>query len=378
MSIEEKSLEIIEPEKKEKQPVPRWLIADLVLLAVAVVSLILYYTLRAVPGFADMVSESFSYPVRDFIGSVMQYVPFSMAEWFYVAVIVFVLIHIVYSIIKIKKSGKRWWEFLKRAFVLLLVVLYILSCYNWLWGIDYYGTTFSQQSGIPSNSRITPQELFNVTVAFLVTANELSTQVARDEDGNFAEDIDEVFDRAPQVYENMFEVFPFLEGECRRPKKMVFSDIMSYIGFTGLYFPFTGESNINMSNPACLIPSTVSHELAHQLGYTSEQECNFIGIVAGISSGDVVYQYSSCLSGLIYLMNALYSTDIEAWRYLKENFTEELRCDWEANNVYWNDKETMLEQISSLVYDFYLKSNGQTMGILSYSACVTMLVEYFK
>ena len=367
------------PEIPEKQKMPRWLIVDIVLLSVAAVSLVLYYTLRRVPGFATLASNGFSTPIREFLGSVMKYIPFSVAEWFYVVVILFVLFHIVYSIIKIKKSQKRLLELLRRVLVIVLLVAYILSGYNWLWGIDYYSTdTFSNQSGIPTMAPANPQDLLNVTISFLMAANELSTKVERDENGLFAEDMDEIFENSEHVYDVMFENFQFLEGECRRPKKMVFSEIMSILGFTGIYFPFTGESNINMKQTPAFIPCTISHELAHQLGYTSEQECNFIGIVAGIASGDTAYQYSACLSGLLYLMNELYSISPEVWSELKTYFTPELSADWDANNAYWHARETLIDTVSSFIYDLYLKGNGQAMGMMSYSACVTMLVEYFK
>lgn len=389
MSTEELSLltqetEYIEPietppQEPEKKKMPKWLIIDVVLLGAAVLSLVIYYVLRRVPGFATIASNGFSTPIREFLGSVMKYIPFSVAEWFYVVVIVFVLFHIVYSIIKIKKSEKRLLEFLRRVLVIVLLVAYILSGYNWLWGIDYYSAdTFSNQSGIPSRAPADPQGLLNVTVSFLMTANELSTMVERDEDGLFAEDMDEIFENSEHIYDTMFEVFPFLEGQCRKPKKMLFSDIMSLLGFTGIYFPFTGESNINMNQTPAFIPCTISHELAHQLGYTSEQECNFIGIVAGIASGDAAYQYSACLSGLLYLMNEVYAISPETWRELKTYFTPELKADWDANSKYWKARETLIDTLSSFVYDLYLKGNGQTMGIMSYSACVTMLVEYFK
>ena len=66
--------------------------------------------------------------------------------------------------------------------------------------------------------------------------------------------------------------------------RMIFSGIMSAMGFTGVYFPFTGETNINIDAPQVFMPCTVAHEIAHQMGITSESECNFIGILANTYS----------------------------------------------------------------------------------------------
>ena len=79
---------------------------------------------------------------------------------------------------------------------------------------------------------------------------------------------------------------------------------MSAMNFTGVYFAFTGESNINVDAPACLIPSTIAHELSHQRGIASEQECNFLAVLASTTSGDPVYEYSGWLMGYIHLGNA--------------------------------------------------------------------------
>ena len=71
----------------------------------------------------------------------------------------------------------------------------------------------------------------------------------------------------------------------------------------------TGESNVNIDSPACLLPSTVTHELAHQRGIASEQECNFLAVAAATSAEDPAYRYSGYLMGYIHLSNALYRAD---------------------------------------------------------------------
>ena len=363
---------------KERKRLPVLLVIDSVLLILGIASLAVYYLLRARPEVADAVSSAFSGPVGDMLSRISDKVPFSIAELIYAVGIIFVIFHVIYAIIRIKRSYFRLWEFLHRLFILLIVVVFLWSLYGWLWGIEYYSESFSEQTGIPKVAPADVNDLFKVTAMFLVASNALSTEVARDADGHFAEDIDEMFDRAPTLYDNIKKIYPCLEGECYRPNAMVFSKIMSVMGFTGLYFPFTGESNINVDVPSSFIPATVAHELAHQLGYASEQECNFIGILACIASDDTVYQYSGYMRGLLYLMNALYASNYDAWKYLRGYFTAELEQDWKDNSEYWAKFESPIDGFFEKVYDMYLKGNGQTMGIYSYEACVTMLVEYFK
>ena len=68
---------------------------------------------------------------------------------------------------------------------------------------------------------------------------------------------------------------------------------------------------MNVDAPSCLLPATIAHEMAHQRMVAAEQEANFVGIAASVTSGDPVYVYSGYLMGLIQLCNALYPVDPE-------------------------------------------------------------------
>jgi hypothetical protein len=37
---------------------------------------------------------------------------------------------------------------------------------------------------------------------------------------------------------------------------------------------------------------TANHEMAHQMGYASESECNFIGFLASVKNDNLHIQYS--------------------------------------------------------------------------------------
>jgi len=364
-------------EKQKTKKISARLIADLILLLVPCVLIAVFLICRTNIQFAESIIGSFSYPVRRGLGGITSLVTFSVTEVLIVLVILFGLFYIIYSIITVAKSSRKVRTALKRAFVLLLILLYILSAYCYIFGIDYYGKTFSEKSGIIADG-FTKEELILVTSAFLNTANLLSDRVQRDENGSFSEDMHTYFAASENVYNTMLQQFEFLDGTYHMPKKMVFSKTMSHMGFTGMYFPFTGESNINVDCPGCIIPSTIAHELSHQLGITSEQEANFLGILACVSSDSTVYQYSGCLLGSIYLMNELYKVDKDAWRQLRNSFTPELENDWLSNNAYWASMESGVTETSQAVYNSYLKSNGQDLGILSYDACVNLLVEYYS
>lgn len=71
----------------------------------------------------------------------------------------------------------------------------------------------------------------------------------RDEAGTFNASLNEIFAGSTDIYQGAEDLFPFLEFEDRAPKRMFFSRVMSAMNFTGVYFAFTGESNIQRGRP---------------------------------------------------------------------------------------------------------------------------------
>jgi hypothetical protein len=50
-------------------------------------------------------------------------------------------------------------------------------------------------------------------------------------------------------------------------------------------------------------PMTANHEMAHQMGYASESECNFIGFLASVKNDNLHIQYSGYSMALRYCLS---------------------------------------------------------------------------
>ncbi len=334
-----------------------------------------FYLLRPNKSAVDWVISHISAPLRESMGALSNLLPFSMAEVFYTAIILAAMFFIVKMIQAVRKSQLKWKTLGIRLAALALIPAYIITGYNWLWALGYYGTTFAERSGL-KNQGVSVEDLTKVTAYFAEQASALSVKMERDGEGHFIER--GFWQDYEGLYDNLEAEFPFLATRPLRPKPMLYSKFMSLIGFTGFYFPFTGEANVNTDFPPALQPETISHELAHQRRVASEAEANFVGIAAAISSDKPVYQYSAYLSGLTHLSNALYKADREAWAAISETLAPEIRIDWNDNSRYWAQFESPVETVATTVYDSYLKHNDQELGIKSYGACVDLLVEYYK
>ena len=263
-------------------------------------------------------------------------------------------------------------------FVLTVVctVLTVYAGFSLLWGVNYYAESFQEQSGVYARES-TPEELARVTEYFARQLAGCADQVQRDENGLFAESRADIFAHSVRVFDGIYDEFPCLVMEDRVPKGVRFSTALSAMDFTGFYFPFTGEANLNIDSPACYLPSTIAHEMAHQRGIASEQECNFIAIAASTTAQSPAYRYSGWLMGFTYLSNALYRADQEAWKQVRVLLPDTVVADLRDNSAYWAEFEGPVNDAAQKVYDSFLKSSGESRGTQSYGTVVDMLMAYY-
>ncbi len=303
--------------------------------------------------------------------------PFSVVEWFYALFIAGMAAWLAVLLHRVRTwRGRR----LEAAYgcVMGMLCLY-LSAYGLYcvgWGVNYYADGFQEKSGLYAQP-VTVDELERVALYFTEKLAETADGVERDENGVFAVPRDEIFAESTAVYEAISREFPFLNREDRVPKRMFFSRLFSAMNFTGFYSPYTGESNLNVDSPASLLPANIAHELAHQRGIASEQECNFLAVAAATSCSSPAYRYSGYLMGYIHLSNALYRADRDRWTAVRALLPEEAAADLCYHSAYWDQFEGLTAKVSTTLYDNALKSYGQKDGIQSYGTVVDLLVAYY-
>lgn len=315
-------------------------------------------------------------PFKQGLSAVTYLVPIPLAEILYVGLGLALLISLIRLPFVIRRAENRRRAAYTQVLTLLCAILTVADWFCLAWGINYYADGFQERSGLYAQP-VTVEELYRVTELFTEKLNEVCDEVPRDEQGLFAVDREEIFQNSTTVYDNLSEEFPLLARKDREPKKMLCSKLLSAMGFTGYYAGMTGESVLNVDSPACFLPSTIAHELAHQRGIASEQECNFLAVAAATSCDDPVYVYSGYLLGYIHLSNALYKADRELWTQLRQELAEEVLLDIQYNNAYWQQWESPVDTVSQKVYDTFLKSYGQEDGVQSYGTVVDLLVAYY-
>ena len=54
-----------------------------------------------------------------------------------------------------------------------------------------------------------------------------------------------------------------------------------------------------------------------------------------------------------------------------------MKADLTEHNAYWERFETPVQSVTNTVYEGFLQSYEQTLGLRSYGACVDLLVNYY-
>jgi len=306
--------------------------------------------------------------------------PFSIAE-FLVLLIIFLSI---YKILKLfckilKQKEGRFSSFINSLVSLIATISFLYFLFIMIWGLNYYRLPFSQIADLDVQPATT-KELRDLCEDIIRRANKLRNVVNEDSSGvmYIKERNQATFKRGFLGFEKGAELYPQLGGTYGQPKGVKFSKLMSYGGISGIYFPFTGEANVNTDIPDSLIPCTASHEMAHQRGFAREDEANYIAYLTCKLHPDVDFQYSGTLLALINSMNALYQYDKEEYRLLSQLYSNGVVRDLTAISKYWQKYEGPIERTSSKINNAYLKSNRQKNGIYSYGRMVDLLIAEYR
>lgn len=350
-------------------------VAHTVALVSAVV-ILLHLALRDNQALMARIGSGFLHPMHEKLALLCDRLGYySAAEALIWGFIAFLLAALIWRLVKLVR-GDRLRNLYRLIMLPISAALFVYAGYSALWGTYYYADDFLVSGGFESRE-ISVDELETVTKYFAARLNELGTEAQRDEQGFYSLDRRDILDRSREIYNNTEALHPRLAGPHVSAKAIASSRWLSYLDFTGFFFPFTGEACVNIDFPVSLFPSTVAHELAHQRGVAREQDANFVAVLSSLESGDPDYGYSACLLAYIHLGNALYSADYARWEPIYASLSREVRLDMALNNAYWQQFETPVQTVSNTVHEGFLQSYDQPLGLKSYGACVDLLVCHY-
>ncbi|MFY0673303.1 MAG: DUF3810 domain-containing protein [Bacteroidia bacterium] len=304
------------------------------------------------------------------------WIPFSIGQIVFYFLLAF-FVWLLFNGIRSLKNEKR--KTLYTCFNALAAPLSLLSIIYFffmiLWGFNYERQPLAESLKLKQNE-IELIDLKNLAEELIEATNNSRAKATNRDDTCLVLSFknSDYFKMAKQAFENLGTKSNLFINKNPSVKAVALPQLMSLFGLGGIYFPFTGEANVNMHQPDFKLPFTICHEMAHQVGVGSEAEANFVAYLACKASDDPVFNYSGNLAAMRYTLHAIHKSDSAAFNDLIITCNKGVLLDLEENTLYWERFETPINDFSRWINNLYLKSNGQPDGVLSYGKMVELMV----
>ena len=324
------------------------------------------------------------------LSKISSVLPFSLFEILIYIFILSILIFLIYSIIYIIRNPRKILVYLKNSTLNIISIAGIIYfLFVILWGINYNRVDLedslityynSAEDKNIKNVDYNNDDLIKLYKFLIEKCNETRAKVSEDDNNVMKCNLDykDVLKRATNAYSNISILNLNKKGVYATAKPILNSNLLCYTGITGIYSPFTGEANINVSSPDIYIPFTTLHEMAHQRGYASEDEANFLAYLACINNKYYDFQYSGYILALKYTSSALAKTDHDSLINANRNLSQSVINDLNNSNEFWRQYEGKVNEVSDNINNNYLKANGIKEGTISYSKIVNLLLTYYS
>lgn len=311
----------------------------------------------------------------------------SIGEYIYFIAISILIYNIILNLIKYYnqyKINKNLLEILMRMVkivVHLLVQLFVL--FMLIWGLNYQQPNPAKSFGLEVKDSYKDDAIEHLTLQLIEDLNTTRAQISDAELTKTT--INQVFGEALQEYAQIQKAYPFLKLTNPSLKIAQFPQFGDYFGFLAFYHPITGEAIIRADLPLLTLPFTTCHEIAHQLGYASETEANFIAFVIGTESKRPLFKYSMLLQLYSYAQNAelgyiAKAGDFENWKKVAERnkllLSPKVLADRKKIKLFFLERQGLLIPASTSLYNQFLQWNKQAKGIDSYEEVLLWALAY--
>jgi hypothetical protein len=327
----------------------------------------------------SLVEKAYATGVYPYIGKSLRFISgefsFSVGDIFYTVFGAWMLYGIIRFFIKLfrRKITRQYLRSAVFTMVFTGSIIYIL--FNVLWGLNYNRQGIAQQLQLNVSQKYSTQTLDLLTKNLIAKVN--ANRLALGNNAPYPNSAT-LYSEAIQAYDSVEKTYPFLHYETKSIKTPVYNALGAYLGYSGYYNPFTGEAQVNTVLPKFVLPYVACHEMAHQIGYATEDEANFTSYLAASSSGDALFKYSAYLELYEY-------ADLELWyrdsSLAKNNYhalDTLVKKDLHYLRDYLKAHENPVGTFVMKLYNQYLKANKQPQGINTYNAVTAWLIAYEK
>ena len=342
--------------------------------------------------FPQAVASYFSFGLFQYIGLGLRFITSStklpIGEYVYLLLIIVLIINIILSLYKLKNKINtvtyRTYLFrFGKKLTFKLIQLYVV--FMLIWGLNYQKSSPAKSFNLKMDTSYTAVQLDSLSLDLMEELNQ-TRKILSD---SFIQgiEVDQVFNNSILNYAQLKNRFPQLHIDKPVLKQAAFPSWGDYLGYLAFYQPITGEAIIRTDVPLLTLPYTSCHELAHQMGYASEAEANFIAFVVATESTDALLRYSMLLQIFTYCQSEhlgliAKTGNFENWKQIvnrnKLLLDVKVRGDRKKIKDFFIQRQHLLIPASTPLYDQFLQWNKQAKGIKSYDEVLLWVLAYNK
>ena len=211
-----------------------------------------------------------------------------------------------------------------------------------LYGLNHHSGSLAADIHLEADYTIT--HLIGAAGYYRDKANDLATQVPRNEDGSVKfSSFEELAEEAGEgfrvlTYDRALSIFA---GSTTPVKKLSNPEKFTAAGMTGITVSITGEACVNPQIPAVSLPFAMCKEMAHRMIIVDEDDAQFAAFMACEANPSVQFQYSAYFMAYLACYNAVEaattSTALVALPELESGMNELLAADVAAYNAFWDE-----------------------------------------
>ena len=322
-------------------------------------------------------------PISFLLRAISGKLDFALGEWAYLIICISLIISLINVVRKIHAPfiSRTYWNLIFVKILNGIVKLYIV--FQLFWGLNYQKQSPANDFQLKVPGIYTESQMDSLSLQLIQQMNQ--TRVSIRDSTIEASRFNLILEQSQQQYAQVSKQYPFLEYHQPSLKKSAFPAWGDYLGYTAFYQPFTGEAIIRGDLPVLTLPFTICHEMAHQLGYASETEANFIAFVIGTESKDPLFQYAAQLQLFTYAQQAqLWSIakrgdSLQFQKVITRNkqlISPIVLADRKQIRDFFTRKQDLQIPGSTQLYNQFLKWNKQANGVESYNDVLLWALAY--
>ncbi len=312
-------------------------------------------------------------------------VHFAIGEFIYIILFIILVYNILKWLFQLKHKFKSTFFTIQTLHLISKRICILWVIFELVWGLNYQQSTPAKEFNLQVPESYSEMQMDSMSLALIHQLNDTRAKIP-----DFqlrAVKRDTLIKQTLKHYATIAQQYPFLSYSHPNIKWAQLPKLGDYIGYLAFYHPLTGEAIVRSDLPILTLPFTISHEIAHQLGYASETEANFIAFVLAYNSNDPLFEYAMQLQLFTYsqeaqLLMIAKTGDYKKWEdVVKRNkalLSHKVLYDRQMIRAFFRAREDQRIPGTEKLYDQFLIWNKQANGINSYNDVLLWVLAYQK